>query len=211
MRAFKAFNSDMTCTLGKGKYQYAEGETFTESRAQAHETGFHCAEYILDCLNYYPESKDIVICPVEALGDIDEDGQDTKISCTILKVGQRLTWEEVVLEAIRYLIRHPKFRDPQIKTEEGKSSGAYCIVRGKSPVAAGAKGTILGMIQEDPHGKVQSIAIYKVNGKEIRPGRYYDIDGKEVKDVEKDGTEKTAKVKSHDKNKKPRSHKVQKG
>lgn len=197
MRAFKAFNADMSCTLGKGKYQYAEGMTFTESKAQAHEYGFHCAEYILDCLKYYPENKDTVICPVEALGDIDEDGQDTKISCTILKVGQRLTWEEVVLEAIRYLIRHPKFRDPQIKTEEGKSSGAYCIVRGKSPAAAGAKGTILGMIQEDPHGKVQSVAIYKVNGKEIRPGRYYDIDGKEVKDVKKGGTEKIAKVKPH--------------
>lgn len=211
MRAFKAFNADMSCTLGKGKYQYAEGMTFTESYAQAHETGFHCAEYILDCLKYYPESRDIVICPVEALGDIDEDGQDTKISCTILKVGQRLTWEEVVLEAIRYLIRHPKFRDPQIKTEEGKSSGAYCIVRGKSPTAAGAKGTILGMIQEDPRGKVQSVAIYKVNGKEIRPGRYYDIDGKEVRDVKKGGTEKVAKVKPHDKNKKPRSHKIQKG
>ena len=211
MRAFKAFNSDMTCTFGKGKYQYAEGETFTEPRAQAHETGFHCAEYILDCLRYYPESRDIVICPVEALGDIDEDGQDTKISCTILKVGQKLTWEEVVLEAIRYLIKHPKFQDPQIKREKGESSGLYCIVRGESPIAAGVKGTILGMIQEDPHGKVQSVAIYKVNGKEIRPGRYYNIDGKEVKNVKKSGTEKTAKVKPHDKNKKPRSHKVQKG
>lgn len=211
MRAFKAFNADMSCTLGKGRYQYAEGETFTEPRAQAHETGFHCAEYIFDCLKYYPESRDIVICPVEALGDIDEDGRDTKISCTILKVGKRLTWEEIVLEAIRYLIRHPKFQDPQIKTEEGKSSGAYCIVRGKSPAAAGAKGTILGMIQEDPHGKVQSVAIYKVNGKEIKPGRYYNIDGKEVKDAEKDGTEKTAKAGPHKQDKKPRSRKVQKG
>ena len=197
MRAFKAFNSDMTCTLGKGKYQYAEGETFTEPRAQAHETGFHCAEYILDCLRYYPESRDIVICPVEALGDIDEDGQDTKISCTILKVGQKLTWEEVVLEAIRYLIKHPKFQDPQIKREKGESSGLFCIVRGESPIAAGAKGTILGMIRENSRGKVQSIAIYKVNGKNIKPGRYYNIDGKEVKDAEKIRSEKAAKVKPH--------------
>ena len=149
MRAFKAFNADMSCTLGRGKYQYAEGMTFTESKAQAHEYGFHCAEYILDCLKYYSASKDTVICPVEAQGDIDEDGKDTKISCTILKVGQRLTWEEVVLEAIRYLIKHPKYQDPQIKTEEGRSNGAYCIVRGRSPIAAGVNGTVLGMIQEN--------------------------------------------------------------
>ena len=208
MRAFKAFNADMTCTMGRGKYQYAENMTFTEPKAQAHETGFHCAEYILDCLNYYRESRDIVICPVEALGDIDEDGSDTKISCTILKVGRKLTWEEIVLEAIRYLIKHPKFRDPQINREKGESQGAYCIVRGKSPRAAGAEGTILGMIQENPRGKVQSIAIYKVDGKDIKPGRYYDIDGKEVKDAKKGGLKKTAKVEPHNKDRKPRSVKV---
>lgn len=208
MRAFKAFNADMSCTHGKGRYQYAEGMTFTESKAQAHETGFHCAEYILDCLSYYPESRDMVICPVEALGDIDEDGQDTKISCTILKVGQKLTWEEVVLEAIRYLIKHPKFQDPQIKREKGESSGLYCIVRGESPIAAGAKGTILGMIQENSRGKVRSIAIYKVDGKEIKPGRYYNIDGKEVKDVKKGKLTKTAKTKPHYKDKKPCNIKV---
>lgn len=208
MRAFKAFNADMSCTLGKGKYQYAENMTFTEPKAQAHEAGFHCAEYILDCLRYYPESWDIVICPVEALGDIDEDGQDTKISCTILKVGRKLTWEEVVLEAIRYLVKHPKFQDPQIKIEKGRSNDAFCIVRGKSPVAAGTKGTVLGMIQETAGGKVRAIAIYKVNGKEIRPGRYYDIDGKEVKNAKKGGVEKAAKVKPHEQDKKPRSRKV---
>lgn len=208
MRAFKAFNADMSCTLGRGKYQYAEGMTFTESKAQAHEYGFHCAEYILDCLKYYSASRDIVICPVEALGDIDEDGQDTKISCTILKVGMRLTWYEVVFEAIRYLVNHPKFKDPQISREKGESSGLYCIVRGESPIAAGAKGTILGMIRENSRGKVQSIAIYKVDGKNIKPGRYYDIDGKEVKDAEKGGFKKTAKTEPHCKDKKPRNIKV---
>lgn len=208
MRAFKAFNADMSCTLGKGKYQYAENMTFTESKAQAHETGFHCAEYILDCLKYYPESRETVICPVEALGDIDEDGCDTKISCTILKVGRILTWEEVVLEAIRYLIKHPKFQDPKIKKDKGRSSGAYCIVRGESPRAAGEKGTILGMIQENSRGKVQSIAIYKVNDKDIKPGRYYNIDGKEVKDAKKGGSEKAAKTKPHKQDNKPCNIKV---
>ena len=197
MRAFKAFNADMTCTLGKGKYQYAENMTFEEPKAQAQETGFHCAEYILDCLKYYSESRDIVICPVEALGDIDEDGSDTKISCTILKVGRKLMWEEIVLEAIKYLVNHPKFRDPQIHVEKGESKGMYCIVRGKCPRAAGAKGTVLGLIQENKKGKVKAIALYKVNGKEYKAGTYYDIDGKEVKDAEKGRSKKAAKAGDH--------------
>ena len=90
MRAFKAFRKNMTCTMGNGVYQYAENKTFTEDRAQAHESGFHCAEYILHCFNYYSAGKDTIVCPVEALGDIDEDGSDTKISCTVMKVGQKM-------------------------------------------------------------------------------------------------------------------------
>ena len=204
MRAFKAFNADMTCTMGRSRYQYAENAIFTEDKAQAHETGFHCAEYVLDCLRYYPEGSGTVICSVEALGDIDEDGRDTKVSCTVLKVGQRLTWEEVVLEAIKYLVKHPKFKDPQVKKEKGESSGAYCIVRGKSPRAAGVKGTVLGLIQEGSHGKVQSVAIYRVDGKEYKPGRYYGIDGKEVKSAEKSRLKEAAKAETHKRDKKPR-------
>lgn len=33
MRAFKAFNKDMTCTCGRGSYQYEEGKTCKEDKA----------------------------------------------------------------------------------------------------------------------------------------------------------------------------------
>lgn len=187
MRAFKAFNSDMSCTLGSGKYKYAENKTYTEDRAQAHEAGFHCAKYILDCFRYYPETKETIVCPVEALGDIDEDGTDTKISCTEMKVGSRLTHEEIVFEAIKYLAKHPKFLDiKNVREEQGQSKGIFCIVRGKDPKAAGSKGTVLGLIKEKARSKqIEAIAIYTVDGKKIKKGRYYDISGKEVKVAQK--------------------------
>ncbi len=186
MRAFKAFNKDMSCTLGQGRYQYAENTTYQEDKAQAHETGFHCAEYILDCFRYYTCTKDAVVCPVEALGDIDEDGNDTKISCTVMKIGTRLKPEEIVFEAIRYLAKHPKFKDiKNVHAEQGKSSDLYCIVRGKHPMAAGSKGTVLGLIKEKARSKnIEAIAIYTVDGKQIKENRYYDIAGEEVKGVE---------------------------
>lgn len=185
MRAFKAFNKDMTCTLGSGSYQYKENTTYREEKAQAHETGFHCAEYILDCYQYYGKHKDPVICPVEASGDIDEDGNDTKISCTVMTIGSRLTREEIVFEAMKYLARHPKFQDKHnnIHSEKGKDD-IFCIVLGKDPVAAGSKGTVLGLMKENSKHQITAMAIYKVNGREIKAGRYYNINGEEVTDEE---------------------------
>lgn len=183
MRAFKAFNKNMTCTHGSGSYQYKENSIYTTEMAQAHVTGFHCAAYILDCYKYYAKSKDTVICPVEALGDIDEDGSDTKISCTVMKIGKRLTAEQIVFEALLYLKNHPKFDDRNILRDKGKDN-FICIVRGRNPIASGSKGTVLGLIEEDSKHNVTGLAIYKVGCEGIQPGRFYDLEGKEVEDAQ---------------------------
>ena len=185
MRAFKAFNKDMTCNRGRGSFQYRENTTYREDKAQAHETGFHCAEFILDCFRYYPAHKDTIVCPVEALGDIDEDGSDTKISCTVMQIGRRLTVEEIVFEAMKYIVRHPKYTSKDIESNNAIGRGLYCIVRGKDPRAAGAEGTVLGLIKEKKRSKeVEAIAVYTVGKGGIRQGRYYDINGEEVANEE---------------------------
>ena len=182
MRAFKAFNKNMTCTHGSGSYQYKENSIYSTEMAQAHETGFHCAAYILDCYRYYPKSKDTIICPVEALGDIDEDGNDTKISCTVMKIGKRLTAEQIVFEALLYLKNHP-INDRNIHQDKGKDD-FFCIVRGRNPIASGSKGTVLGFIEENSRHEVTGLAIYKVGCEGIQPGRFYDLEGKEVEDAQ---------------------------
>lgn len=184
MRAFKAFNKNMTCTHGHGSYQYEEGKTYREDKAQAHSTGFHCASYILDCYQYYAKSKDTVICPVEALGDIDEDGNDTKISCTVMKIGKRLTAEQIVFEAMRYMKSHPKYSDVKNVHKDKGSDSFFCIVRGKDPAASGTKGTVLGLIRENSRHNITGLAIYKVGCDGIRPGRFYNLEGKEVEDAQ---------------------------
>ena len=183
MRAFKAFNKNMTCTLGHGSYQYEEGKTYREDKAQAHETGFHCASYILDCFSYYPKSSSTIVCPVEASGDIDEDGSNTKISCTVMTIGKRMSCEGIVLEAIRYIARHPRFKDKHIHENKGRDD-YFCIVRGTNPIAAGSKGTVLGIIKENPRHKIQAVAIYKIDGIILKAGHYYDINGEEVQNEE---------------------------
>lgn len=183
MRAFKAFNKDMTCTLGRGSYQYEEGKTYREDKAQAHETGFHCVSYILDCFSYYPKNRSTIVCPVEASGDIDEDGLNTKISCTVMTIGKRLTAEQIVFEAIKYIAKHSRFKDKHIHENKGKDD-YFCIVRGTNPIAASSKGGVLGLIKENARHKIQALAIYKIDGTILKAGHYYDINGEEVQNEE---------------------------
>ena len=60
--AYKGFEKDLSCTLGAGRYQYKVGEWHEEDRAKCANTGLHCAENPLDCLNYYPDTENSVYC-----------------------------------------------------------------------------------------------------------------------------------------------------
>ena len=54
MKAYKGFHKDMICTPGNGTtFQYKEGETYEEPKADLCEGGFHACLDPLDCLSYY--------------------------------------------------------------------------------------------------------------------------------------------------------------
>ena len=52
---YKGFNKDMTC---KG-FQYEEGKEYHEEEATVCEKGFHACEYPLDCFNYYNPAESV--------------------------------------------------------------------------------------------------------------------------------------------------------
>ena len=57
------------------------------------------------------------------------------------------------------------------------ASGGFAIARGADPVACGAKGDILAFAKEDGKtGRVIRIALTAVDGRQIRPGIWYDTD-----------------------------------
>lgn len=106
MKAFKFFNKDLTCTKGQGIYQFEIGKWHEEKEANCVKNGFHCCEYIADCLNYY-SLRDSRVFEVIADGDIDEDGTDTKISCTRIKLVRELDVLDVAYEIASYILDHP--------------------------------------------------------------------------------------------------------
>ena len=61
MIAYKGFNKDLTCTMGKGRFQYEVGKSYKEDSAKCASTGFHCTEEPIEVLSWYGnDSRDIV-------------------------------------------------------------------------------------------------------------------------------------------------------
>lgn len=107
MIAFKGFTKNLTATMGKGTFQFKEGETYTEEESKCFRTGFHCAEDPFDCFHYYGLGNGNRYFMVEAAGSLNEDGSDSKISCTQITLLKELTLKEMAYYKIRYMILHP--------------------------------------------------------------------------------------------------------
>lgn len=173
MIAYKGFNKNLSC-LG---YQFQMGLNVTE-KAKARAYGFHCAENPLDCLTYYGNMNSADYYIVNAGGDVNEDGNDTKISCTELTIIKKLTLEDFVLHSLAYMVDHPKreWNRHVIKDKGMADHYRFAIVRGRDPIAKGSKGDILAFAKETESGEIVEIAMTVVDGKKIKPNTWYGLD-----------------------------------
>lgn len=176
MTVYKGFKKDLTC-LG---YQFVPGLNVTEA-ANCRSNGFHAAEDPLDCLSYYGNMQESVYWLCSADGDIDEDGCDTKVSCTKLTLYKQLSIEEFVFHALLYMIRHPnRERNKIIQQDRGSTNEytqhSFVIVSGRNPIAMGKLYDVLGFYVEE----TCEIGVITIDGEKYRPDTWYDARGKEV-------------------------------
>lgn len=180
MIAYKGFDKDLTCTSGGNRFQYKLDEWNEEPEANCRQNGFHCAENPLDCLTYYPNWNAAVYYLVLIDGDINEDGIDSKISCTKMKLVEELSLDRYVAHALKYIVEHP-FRENSnnVSTDMAEVRvNNFAIARGKNPLVKGKIGDILGFVQEELEGSnITEIGMYIVDGNEIMPDTWYDIQG----------------------------------
>ena len=181
MIAYKGFDKGLVC---RG-YKFKMGLNTTD-KAQAVAYGFHCAENPLDCLTYYGDMKRAEYYIVNAGGDIDEDGTDTKVACTELTIIQKLTKEDFVLHALAYMADHPKRKwNKLVKKDRAKrNEHGFAIARGVDPIACGNKGDLLAFVQECDGGEILEVAMVVVDGVRIQPQKWYGIDLSERKVAE---------------------------
>ena len=176
MIAYKGFEKGLVC-LG---YQFFMGLNVTE-KANCRANGFHCAENPLDCLTYYRNMDESEYYLVNAGGDIDEDGSDSKIACTELTILKKLSRKEFFLHVLAYMVDHPTLQ--HTASERATARNGYAVVCGIDPVAKGKVGDILAFAAEDPYsGKIVQIAAACVDDKKYHTDVWYGVDLKERKE-----------------------------
>jgi len=110
MICFKGFNKDLEAICGNGHMKFEQHKTYIEEKSKTVRSGFHCAEYPMHCLVFYPLGCGNRYFKVEAAGDIDDE--EKMVACTQLTLKEELSLKELVQYTLLYIMRHPE-RDMQ--------------------------------------------------------------------------------------------------
>ena len=96
IKAYKAFNSDLTC---KG-FQYEVGKEYHhKGKLELCKSGFHACERLADCFKYYRFSdQETRVAEVLVWGSLaHDDGAGSKLCASNIKIVRELAWSEVLL------------------------------------------------------------------------------------------------------------------
>lgn len=182
MIAYKGFNGDLTCTMGKGTFQYEVGKTYKEEKAKCANTGFHCVEEPIEVLNWYRASGSRY-CIVDAGGDVHEDGWN-RISCSQMKIMKEITLQQIGALECKWMQDHPEREYSNwVKKNTGKAlKNEIVVVRGKNPKAAGEMNSTIFLVREGKETKdIEEIGVFLIDGIEHMPDTYYRVDGRKCR------------------------------
>lgn len=183
--AYKMFNKDLTCTLGRGTFQYQPGVWYEELEKEANcvKNGFHVAKNPLDCLSYYHSFEKAQCWIVEIAGDMDEDSCDSKVSAQKIRLVKRLSLSEFVARACMYIMEHPALDyNHHVSRDVAESNrNHFAISVGERPRARGKKGDILGILRTYPgESEIAEANCFEIDGLQYLPDVWYDAGGKVV-------------------------------
>jgi len=128
IKGYKGFNKDLTCN----GYQYKEGELHIhKGKVEKCNSGFHFCENPIDCFSYYKPTQS-VFYEIEASGDIDkEKNGDSKVSCSELKVGGKLSIEAMVKASVEFIWQKASTKKIFSKTSATSGNRAHSATSGE--------------------------------------------------------------------------------
>ena len=93
VKGYKVFEPDWTC---RG-FQYAVCETFEEDvKPVCCDKGFHFCKELKDCFNYYSFDPNNKVAEIIAIGDVDEESDNSKCCTNKIQIVKEISWEEVL-------------------------------------------------------------------------------------------------------------------
>ena len=205
MKCYKGFDKDMKC---RG-FQYEEGKTYEEEKAELCNTGFHACEDPLDIFGYYPPA-DSKYHEVE-LEEITEERseEDTKICGRRITIGAEIGIPGIVKAHVEYVKANVKkaveagdAKAVAVGDEEAASAGyrgsassfgkssvgknGCAIARGNGAMVRGGIGAVLVLVEENAFDcGIRFWKSEEVDGERIKENTWYRLDSYgEFKEVE---------------------------
>ena len=199
--AYKGMNADMTC---RGK-QYEIGKTYMEPVAKCCSAGMHACENPLDVLHYYKPDGKSRFFEVECSGDISqEDGKDSKLACTELKVTGEINLAKFLKLGAEATIKRVNKKIEEAKDKSKTAAGNYsvgsaagnysraealgedsiAVANGKHSKARGAMGCYLVLTEYDNDGSMICAKMSQVDGKTIKEKVWYTLKNGEFVEAE---------------------------
>ena len=120
---FKGFDKDLKCR----DYQYEVGKEFEEEgKIEACSKGFHFCENPFDVLGYYPPSTEkgsSRYCIVKGSGNIDRDGDDSKVACSKLHISAEIGLKGIIEAGVKFILDKVNWKDNK-ESNTGNQSAA---------------------------------------------------------------------------------------
>ena len=205
---FKGFDKDLKCR----DYQYEVGKEFEEEgKIEACSNGFHFYENPFDVLGYYPPSTEkgsSRYCIVKGSGNIDRDGDDTKVACSKLHISAEIGLKGIIEAGVKFILDKVNWKDNKesntgdysaatntgyysAATNTGDYSAAevtgkesIAIVTGKDSKAKGGIGCWIVLTErgewDDNVYPIKEVKAVRVDGEIIKPDTYYKLINGEV-------------------------------
>ena len=205
---FKGFDKDLKCR----DYQYEVGKEFEEEgKIEACSNGFHFCENPFDVLGYYPPSTEegsSRYCIVKGSGNIDRDGDDTKVACSKLHISAEIGLKGIIEAGVKFILDKVNWKDNKesntgyqsaatntgnysAATNTGYQSAAevtgkesIAIVTGKDSKAKGGIGCWIVLTERGEWDgnvyPIKEVKAVRVDGEIIKPDTYYKLINSEV-------------------------------
>ena len=199
MKAYKGFNTDMTC---RG-FQYEEGKTYTEEKADLCNSGFHACEMPLDVFKFYaPAGSVFHEVELDEVSD-QRESDDSKICGKVIKIGAKLDIAGLCKAQFEYVKANcnNEHTDPKQATageygaatagDSGAATAGFrgaatskgtaavgkegaALARGNNVKVKGGLGAVLVAVEEnDTDYGIKSWCAAVVDGEKIKPDVWY--------------------------------------
>ena len=197
IKAYKGFNSDMTCR----NFQYEVGKEYEQKgKIEVCENGFHACENPMDVFKfYYPNNSRY--CEVEQSGTIGRSLD--KIASSKIRIQCEIGLSGIIQAGVKFILDKVNWKDDNA-TNTGEYSAAtntgYCsaakvegkesiaIVTGRDSKACGAFGCWLVLTERGEwNGEtypIKEVKAVRVDGEKIKENTWYKLKNGQIIETE---------------------------